>query len=117
MTAATGRHWSPEVVHDSTGVISGLLPSLEDTQPFEPPTVEFDPAGIEYAKRLDAQIAAGRRAEQQRLTAADAELTAAPLWDRARRYVRDNWTVVRAVFVAGSVGVFVGVGACWLVTR
>lgn len=109
-----GRHWQPDVVHDGTGVISGLLPVLEDTQPFEAPTVEFDRAAFEYAIELDRKIAAARLREQQRSTEpSPLTLRRVSRWARARRYVRENWTLVRAVFVAGSVSALVGGAIGW----
>lgn len=84
--AQHGRHWATEVIpavrHD-VGVFSGVLPVeslLEQTAPFEPPTVQFSRADVEFGIRLDRAIAAARIAEQRRLNPSR--------WDRVRRCVR-----------------------------
>lgn len=129
MTAATGRHWRTEVIpavdpvgwpvkdrDEGRGSFSGDLAKalLEDTAPFEPPTVEFDAAAVVYARKLDWQIREARRAEQQRL---DALVVPESVRARVRRWVRDNWTPYRAAYVAATAGVFVGSLVTWVVTR
>jgi len=97
---ATGRHWRTEVIpavrHDVgsfSGDLAGLL--LEETAPFEPPTVQFDRAAFEFGLKLDRAIAAARLAEQQRLAGEEARAAAAtPWWKRACRAVAE-WLVAR----------------------
>lgn len=84
--AQHGKHWLTEVipvVKDGAGVFSGVLPVeslLEQSAPFEPPTVQFSRADFEFAVELDRKIAAARIAEQRRLNPTR--------WDRVRRCVR-----------------------------
>lgn len=98
MTAATGRHWLADVVLDGEGAFSGTLPVeslLEQTAPFEPPTVEFDRAAFEYGLELDRKIAAARLAEAQRLAREEERAEAAlSWWRRACRSVAD-WLMTR----------------------
>jgi hypothetical protein len=121
VTASTGRHWRTEVIPAvfSEGRIAGSLAAelLEETQPFvpfDPPTVEFTRADFEFGLKLDRAIAAARVAEQRRPTGeSPLTLQSMTLWARARRYVKANVTIGRAVFVAATVGVFVGAGVGW----
>lgn len=121
MTASTGRHWRTEVipaVDEHRGSFSGSLAGLllEETAPFEPPTHEFSVADVEFARRIDAQIAAARVAERRRLTG-PARHARPSRWARARRYVKVNWTPGRAAYVAATGGSFLGGLVTWLVAR
>jgi hypothetical protein len=111
--AQHGRHWRTEVIPAvfNEGRIAGSLAVelLEQTAPFEPPTVQFSRADFEFAVELDRAIAAGRIAEQRRLNPSR--------WERTRRYVKANWTPARAAYVAATGGSFFGALVTWLVTR